>query len=57
MPNESWDYTKEVYADKLQDLVPSATKLVNMVPFNKADKQLGLKYNQPVLLGLENGKA
>jgi hypothetical protein len=46
---------KDVYADKIKDLVPSAVKLVNMVPFNKADKQLGLKYNQPVILGLENG--
>tara|TARA_R100001086_G_C11833901_1_gene257350 strand:+ start:366 stop:1604 length:1239 start_codon:yes stop_codon:yes gene_type:complete len=46
---------KEVYADKIKDLVPSAVKLVNMIPFNKADKQLGLQYNQPVILGLENG--
>lgn len=46
---------KEVYADKIKDLTPSAVKLVNMVPFKLADKQLGLQYNQPVLLGLENG--
>lgn len=46
---------KEVYAEKIKDLVPSAVKLVNMVPFKESDKQLGLKYNQPVLLGLENG--
>jgi hypothetical protein len=46
---------KEVYSDKIKDLVPSAVKLVNMVPFKLADKQLGLRYNQPVLLGLENG--
>lgn len=46
---------KDVYADKLKDLVPSATKLINLVPFKLVDKQLGLRYVQPVILGLENG--
>jgi hypothetical protein len=47
---------KEVYADKIKDLVPSAVKLVNMIPLKMQEKQLGLQYNQPVLLGLENGR-
>lgn len=47
---------KEVYSDKIKDLVPSAVKLINLVPFKMSEKQLGLKYNQPVLLGLENGR-
>lgn len=46
---------KEVYADKIKDLVPSAVKLSNLFPFKGAEKQLGLQYNQPVLTGLENG--
>lgn len=46
---------KEVYAEKIKDLVPSAVKLVNLVPFKESEKQLGLNYNQPVLLGMENG--
>lgn len=46
---------KEVYADKIKDLVPAYTKLAKMVPFSKGDKQLGNQYNEPVILGLEGG--
>jgi hypothetical protein len=47
---------REVYSDKIKDLVPSNVKLSNLVPFKMGDKQLGLKFNQPVLLGMENGR-
>lgn len=46
---------KEVYADKIKDLVPSQTKMVNLVPFVAGDKQLGNQFNEPVILGLEGG--
>jgi len=46
---------KEVYQDKINDLVPSATKFLNLVKFSKGDKQLGLNFNEPVIIGLEGG--
>lgn len=46
---------KEVYADKIKDLVPSQTKMVNMVSFSAGDKQMGNQFNEPVILGLEGG--
>lgn len=46
---------KEVYADKIRDLIPEGVKLYNMVSFNSAEKQTGNFYNQPVTLGLEHG--
>lgn len=46
---------KEVYSDKIKDLVPSHTKLVSMIPFSKGEKQLGNQFNEPVILGLEGG--
>ena len=46
---------KEVYADKIVDLVPSQVKLINMIPFSLGDKQLGNSFNEPVILGLEGG--
>lgn len=46
---------KEIYADTIKDLVPSAVKLVNLAPFKSSAKDLGLQYNQPVILGMENG--
>jgi hypothetical protein len=49
------DLAKEVYADKVKDLVPSATKLVQMVKFQEAGQKLGKEYVHPVLLTLENG--
>lgn len=46
---------KESYADKIKDLVPSAAKFLNLVKFSKGDKQLGLSFNEPVIIGLEGG--
>jgi hypothetical protein len=45
---------KQVYADKLKDLIPDGVKLLNMIKFSAKDKT-GDKYNQPVILGMEHG--
>jgi hypothetical protein len=45
---------KQIYADKLQDLIPDGVKLLNMIKFSAKDKT-GDKYNQPVILGMEHG--
>lgn len=45
---------KQVYADKLKDLIPDGVKLMNMIKFNNKDKT-GDKYNQPIILGMEHG--
>jgi hypothetical protein len=46
---------KEVYADKLKELIPDMVKLINMIKFMSKDKQPGNLYHQPVVLGLEHG--
>lgn len=46
---------KEVYADKIENLIPDGVKLYNMIPFNGESKALGNLYHQPVVLGLEHG--
>lgn len=46
---------KQIYADKLEDLIPEGFKLVNAIPFVARDKILGDAYNAPVLLQLEHG--
>lgn len=46
---------KEVYADKIENLIPDGVKLYNMIPFQKESKALGNLYHQPVVLGLEHG--
>lgn len=46
---------KEVYADKLQELIPDGVKLLNMIKFVSKDKQGGNLYHQPVILGMEHG--
>ena len=46
---------KEVYADKLKELIPDGVKLLNMIPFVSKEKQGGNLYHQPVVLGLEHG--
>ena len=46
---------KEVYADKLKELIPDGVKLLNMIKFMSKDKQPGNLYHQPVVLGLEHG--
>ena len=42
---------KEVYADKIKDLVPEGVKLLNMISFNSSDKQPGNLYHAPLTLG------
>jgi hypothetical protein len=46
---------KETYAEKIEDLIPDGVKLLNMVKFLPKDKNPGLLYHQPVVLGLEHG--
>jgi hypothetical protein len=46
---------KEVYADKLENLIPDGVKLLKTIPFVAKDKQNGSFYHQPVVLGLEHG--
>ena len=46
---------KEVYADKLENIIPDGVKLLKMIPFVAKDKQNGSLYHQPVVLGLEHG--
>lgn len=46
---------KEVYADKIENLIPDGVKLQNRVKFSSRDNQLGNLYHQPVILGQEHG--
>lgn len=46
---------KEVYADKLENLIPDGVRLYKDVKFVSRDKTLGNLYHQPVVLGLEHG--
>lgn len=46
---------KEVYADKVKELIPDGVKLLNLIDFMAKDKQPGNFYHQPVVLGLEHG--
>lgn len=39
---------KEVYADKLENIIPDGVKLLKMIPFVAKDKQNGSLYHQPV---------
>ncbi len=41
---------KEVYGDKVQNLVPDNVVLMNMIDFVPMDKQTGNLYHQPKLL-------
>jgi hypothetical protein len=45
---------KEVYGDKLSNLIPDNAVLVKKVKFDKK-KKIGIKFNQPVRLTQENG--
>ena len=47
-------FYKEVYADKIQNLIPENIKLLKMIPFQETDS-LGDKYIQPVMLAHEHG--
>jgi hypothetical protein len=46
---------KEVYASKLENLIPDGVQLLNMIPFVKREAQPGNLYHQPVVLGQEHG--
>lgn len=46
---------KERYADKLENLHPENTKLLQKIPFSGRSNQNGSFYHQPVILGLEHG--
>lgn len=46
---------KERYADKLENLQPEGTKMLQKIPFAGRSKQNGSFYHQPVVLGLEHG--
>lgn len=46
---------KEVYADKLENIIPDGVKLLKSISFVAKDKQNGSLYHQPVVLGLEHG--
>jgi len=46
---------KEVYAEKVKELIPDGVKILNMIDFMSKDKQPGNSYHQPVVLGLEHG--
>lgn len=46
---------KEVYADKLENLIPEGVKLMPRVKFVQRSKQPGNFYHAPVVLGMEHG--
>lgn len=46
---------KEVYGDKVMNLVPDNVVLMSMIDFVPMDKQTGNLYHQPVILGHEHG--
>lgn len=46
---------KVVYAEKINDLIPDGTKLVQKVPFSGREAMMGQLFSQPVVLGLEWG--
>ena len=48
-------FFKEVYASKLEELIPDGVKLLNKIKFSSKEKNLGNLYHQPVILGMEHG--
>lgn len=48
-------FFKEIYADKLKDLIPEGLKVINAIDFVSKEKQGGNLYHQPVILGMEHG--
>lgn len=46
---------KEVYADKIENLIPDGVKLLKLVPYVEAAKEIGNLYHQPVQLSHEHG--
>jgi len=39
---------KEIYADKIENLIPDGVKLLKLVPYVEAAKEIGNFYHQPV---------
>jgi hypothetical protein len=48
-------FFKEIYADKLRDLIPEGLKIINAIGFVPKEKQGGNLFHQPVILGMEHG--
>jgi len=48
-------WIKDIYADKLENLIPEGVRLLRDIPFLKGDKELGDNYIQPVALTHEFG--
>lgn len=48
-------FTKQLYSDKVQDLVPDFELLMKGIPFVSAEKQAGGDYVQPVILSRDHG--
>jgi hypothetical protein len=46
---------KELYGDKVHNLIPDGVVLMKEIPMVPSDKRLGKGYNQPVIVGLESG--
>lgn len=46
---------KNVYGDKLENLIPDGVKLYRMIKFNAKDKSPGNLFIQAVILGHEHG--
>jgi len=46
---------KEVYADKMKDLIPDGVKLLNLIKFSSKEKSLGNLFHCPIVLGMEHG--
>ena len=46
---------KEIYADKIENLIPDGVKLLKLVPYVESAKEIGNFYNQPVQLTHEHG--
>jgi hypothetical protein len=46
---------KEVYADKIENLIPDGVKLLKLVPYIESAKEIGNLYHQPVQLSHEHG--
>lgn len=44
-------FFKELYADKLKDLIPEGLKVINLIKFVSKEKQGGNLFHQPVILG------
>lgn len=48
-------FFKDIYADKLGQLIPEGVKLSKMIGFVPPAKRLGSTYKQPIALSLEHG--